>query len=129
MAITFKKIWFFTAMGLTALTGCKGDQQPPVSFNNDIYPILQAHCLECHNKEGEGFKASGFSMESYEDFLKGTRFGPVIKPGDSLSSTLVVLIEGKADPTINMPHGDRQPLAKEQIDTIKKWIDQGALNN
>ena len=99
------------------------------TFSQDVYPILQAHCLECHSENGIGHKSSGLSMVSYDSLMRGTRFGPVIKPGDSLSSTLVVLIEGRGDQSINMPHGDRQPLTEQQITTIRNWIDQGAVNN
>lgn len=112
---------------LLSLTAC--DMNKPVSFKADIQPILQTRCMECHNNEGVGFKASGLNFESYADVMKGTKFGPVIKAGDSVSSTLMRLIEGKADPSINMPHGDREPLSKEQIQAMKRWIDAGALDN
>lgn len=104
-----------------------------VSFKNDVRPILQANCVSCHVAGGQGFAASGFSMESYESLMKGTKFGAVIIPGSSISSTLVILIEGKADHSINMPRstGDvpRQPLAGKEIALIKSWIDQGAKDN
>jgi len=112
------------------LTGC--DNTPPankVSFSKQIQPILAQNCLECHDKNGAGAKASGLEMSNYASLMKGTKFGPVIKPGNSLSSTLVILVEGHADSTINMPHGDRAPLSKEQVQTLRQWIDQGANNN
>jgi len=112
------------------LTGC--DNTPPantVSFSKQVQPILAQNCLECHDKNGVGAKASGLEMSSYASLMKGTKFGPVIKPGNSLSSTLIILVEGHADATINMPHGDRAPLSKEQVQTLRQWIDQGANNN
>lgn len=33
--------------------------------------------------------------------MKVTRFGPVVVVGHSPSSTLMILVEGKADPSIN----------------------------
>lgn len=60
--------------------------------------------------------------------MKGTRLGPVIVAGQSVSSTLVRLIEGKADPSIRMPHG-KEPLDAAKIKTIKTWVDAGAKNN
>lgn len=67
-------------------------------------------------------------METYEEFMKGTRAGPVVEPGYGQSSTLAILIEHKVDPSVNMPHG-KHPISDEDIETIKLWIDQGALNN
>ena len=114
-------------------TGCS--QQ--VSFQNDVNPILQANCLSCHDGQGEGVVASGFSVKSYDDLMKGTKFGKVIEPGDSLSSSLYRLIDHQADPKIQMPphheqavaSGQMSSLSANQINTIKAWIDQGAKNN
>jgi hypothetical protein len=112
------------------LAGCgKETKQPKVSYANDIVPILKQHCYECHLPGGEGQKASGLSMADYASLMKGTKFGPVIKAGDSVSSTLMILVSGHADPSINMPHGGRKPLSAEEIKTIGTWIDQGAANN
>jgi hypothetical protein len=61
--------------------------------------------------------------------MKGTSFGPVVLPGDPLTSVLVMVIEGRADPSINMPHGGANPLTQQQILTIRRWVEQGAKNN
>jgi hypothetical protein len=53
----------------------------------------------------------------------------MIIAGDSLGSNLLVLMEGRADPSIKMPHGKAQGADQEQLETIRRWIDQGALNN
>jgi hypothetical protein len=123
---TIAVVALLALLGLS--TGCGKKEQPPVSFSKDIRPILEANCIECHQPGGKGYEASGLSMQTYASLMKGTKFGPVIKKGDALSSTLVLLIEGKADPSISMPHG-RDPIKKEQIQLIKTWINQGAKNN
>lgn len=112
--------------------GC--DRQ--VSFTNQVKPILTSNCMKCHDGTGEGSKKSGFNVMSYETLMKGTKFGPVIVPGDSSSSTLLRLIDHKADPKIQMPPHHLEsmatkkldPLTKKQISTIKAWINQGAKN-
>ncbi|HEY5601673.1 MAG TPA: c-type cytochrome domain-containing protein [Gammaproteobacteria bacterium] len=114
---------------LIALTGCGNSSTSKVSFSKQVYPILTSRCLSCHTSEGEGYKKSGLSMETYDALMKGTKFGPVIVPGNPLSSSLVLLIEGKADPAITMPHGSLQILPQQERDTIKQWIQQGAENN
>ena len=114
---------------LYPLVACDKSSTTEVSFAQHVQPILATHCLSCHNAEGEGFKKSGLNMETYEALMKGTKFGPVIVPGNALSSSLVILIEGKADPAITMPHGSLQILPQQERDTIKQWIQQGAKNN
>ena len=109
-----------------ALTSCGGDK---ISYAQDVKPVLDRHCIECHQAGGEGLATSGFSMESYDDLMKGTRNGPMIIAGDVEGSNILVLMEGRADPSISMPHGEQKPVPKKDIETIKTWIDQGAKNN
>ena len=118
--LTVLTLCVFTALG----SACTKQ----VSYSKDVYPILQENCLSCHEPGGKGEVASGFNMATYEAFMKGTKFGPVIVPGSGFSSTLAILIEHKGDPSLNMPH-KKHPLPEEDIETIKLWIDQGAKNN
>jgi hypothetical protein len=109
----------------------------PVSFNKDIQPILVANCVECHDGKGEGSTASGFSVQNYDSVMKGTKFGPVVVPGSSASSTLYLVVAHKVDEKIQMPphhnvsfaEGRSEPLTARQIEYIEKWIDEGAKNN
>ena len=61
--------------------------------------------------------------------MRGTKYGPMVIPSDSEGSNLLVLMEGRADPSIRMPHGGLEPVPQADIDTIRRWIDQGAKNN
>ncbi len=112
--------------GILSLGGCA--REPEISFKNDVIPILSENCQSCHVQTGPGYIKSGLSMESYEDLMKGTRYGPVIVPGDSLVSTLNMMVEGRVDKSIRMPHGER-PLTDQEIETLKLWVNQGAKNN
>ena len=107
------------------------DREAPfrnVTYMADVEPILQQYCVECHVAGQEGAEKSGFLMDSYEAVMKGTRFGPVIVPDSSESSSLYLLVAGIADPSIHMPHG-KEPLSDEQITTIRLWIDKGAVKD
>jgi hypothetical protein len=99
-----------------------------VGFSADVRPILDKYCLECHVPGGPGFDASGFDMSSYESLMKGGRYGAFVVPGDPLSSNLIILVEGRAHPSIRMPHG-REQLDKQEIETLKAWVQEGARNN
>lgn len=116
-------------LGILPLLAAGCAREEAVSFSAQVKPILDSNCLSCHKKGGEGHTASGFSVESYEDIMKGTRFGPMVIPGDALGSNMLVLMEGRADPSISMPHGAKKPVAKAEISTVRTWIEQGARNN
>jgi Planctomycete cytochrome C len=106
-----------------------GQGQKDISYKNDIRPILNDYCLSCHQPGGKGYEKSGLDMRTYQSLMKGTKYGAVIKPGDSFASTLIMLVEGRADPSIKMPFGINGNLSKEKISLLKKWIDQGAKDN
>ena len=61
--------------------------------------------------------------------MNGTVFGKVIIPGDSKRSVLNKLIEGRAGLMMRMPHGEAEKLTAEEVEVLKLWVDQGALNN
>lgn len=97
------------------------EPEPAVTFQVDILPILQASCAVqgCH--AGPNPKV-GLNLETYAGFEKGSLIGPVFNPGDSNGSKVVQRIDGGG-----MPPG--QPLADDQIQLFKDWIDDGAKDN
>jgi len=125
--MSFSK-WMGTTAVLALLVLGAACSKTEAGFARDVNPILQKYCIECHSVGGNGYVASGFSVESYDDVMRGTKFGPVIVPGSSVSSTLARLIEHKADPSINMPQG-KPRLPKEKLHIIRAWIEEGAKNN
>jgi uncharacterized membrane protein len=121
-------VWLSVAAVVLAIaTGC--ERAPTVSYSKDVAPILEKHCKSCHVQGQSGYVVSGFDLTGYDSLMKGTQYGPVVLPGDALTSVLVMLIEGRADPSLKMPHGDAAPLTPEQIQTIRRWVEQGAKNN
>jgi len=102
--------------------------QKEISYKADVQPILKQYCLECHAEGGDGYAKSGLLMTSHESLMKGTKFGSIITPGDGLSSVLIMLVEGRTDPSIKMPHG-KESLPKDKIAVLKQWVVQGAKNN
>ena len=114
-----------------SLAACDKAEQPQphkVTYTDDVKPILQKHCFECHVAGQQGAKASGLLMDSYASLMKGTSFGPVINPGSPTASSLYILISGKDKLTITMPHG-KEPLSDNEIETIRVWIENGAVEN
>ena len=112
---------------LFTIAGCH--KEPTVSYAQDVKPITDKYCIECHQVGGAGQVASGFSVASYADLMQGTRNGPMVIAGDSMGSNMLVLMEGRADPSIKMPHGKSVSASKAELETLRLWIDQGAQDN
>jgi len=122
------RIYPCAILSLFLISGCA--TQRVVSFQDDIDPILNEKCLQCHKPpDGVGYVRTGLDMETYDALMKGTIFGTVIIPGDSKRSVINKLTEGRAGELMRMPHGDATKLTKEEVELLKSWVNQGALNN
>lgn len=101
-----------------------------VSFKDDIQPILHDYCVSCHSPGGRGHAKSGLDLTSYEGLMKGTKFGPVVIPGDSDASTFTKLLTG-TNKGLKMPMGLNASgtLDRQYILIMRKWVKQGARNN
>jgi hypothetical protein len=78
---------------------------PKYSFADDVVPIFKGRCVQCHASGGEGTEKSGLDLTTYEGVMKGTKFGPMVVPGDAQSSNLMRLLDWRVSSEIRMPHG------------------------
>jgi len=91
-----------------------------VSFANDIMPILESRCIQCHG--GDQTK-KGLDMKTYESLMAGSENGAVVALGDTGNSLLIdQLVQGK------MPKKGPK-LTPNQVQLITDWINAGAQNN
>jgi uncharacterized membrane protein len=91
-----------------------------VSFANDVLPIIQSRCINCH---GGDRTEEGLVMLTYADIIAGSDNGPVVVPGDAEHSLMAEMVS-----TQKMPK--RGPkLTPPQVQVIIDWINQGALDN
>jgi mono/diheme cytochrome c family protein len=97
-------------------------QQAPVDFDRDIRPIFRASCLKCHGAEG---KPKGqLRLDVRAAAFRGGAGGKVILPGRAKESLLYKLL---VDPDDDARMPQKAPrLAAEQIDLVRRWIDEGA---
>ena len=95
------------------LVSCQPEER--VSFNAEVRPIFNAHCVGCHG----GVKQSGeLGLIFREDAMAA------IAPGSARRSELINRIR-HTDPELRMPY-ERAPLSETDIQTLERWIDQGA---
>jgi mono/diheme cytochrome c family protein len=88
-------------------------------FKDTVREFVVKNCLECHG--GEKTK-SGFNMATREKMLEGGDRGAAVVPGKGKDSRLVKLVARTEEP--HMP--PKQPVAKETVEALAKWIDLGA---
>jgi WD40 repeat protein len=94
-----------------------------ITFDQHVMPILRDKCFACHNQDK---KSGGLRMNTYTNIMTGGASGEAIKPGQPDNSLLFKLVTHQQEP--HMP--PKSPtLPKESLDTIKAWIQGGALEN
>lgn len=104
------------------LATARGIDQTSVDFKRDIEPVFAASCYQCHGPK----KAAGqLRLDVKAAAMKGGISGAVIVPGNSNASILLKRILGEGNEA-RMPMGG-DALKTEQIELIRKWIDQGAI--
>lgn len=91
-----------------------------VSFSQQILPIFQKRCTECH---GSDSAEVGLNLSSYETAMAGSDYGTVIEPGDPDASLIIDMISSGDMPD----EGD--PVPPEELELIRTWIAEGAANN
>jgi len=93
-----------------------------VSFNDEIKPLINKQCITCH---GGVKRNGGFSLLFRADALDTTDSGmPAIIPGNAEGSEMFRRLT-LSDPEERMPYKEH-PLTGDEIDLIRRWIDQGA---
>src|SRR3954470_8596320 len=111
---------FIAAVLAAPILATRADDK--VDFAKSIQPILEKRCIECH---GAKKQKGDLRLDSKEAALKGGKDAKAIIPGKPDERDMVRRVSLSAGhDDIMPPKGD--PLAKEQIELIKKWITEGA---
>jgi len=128
-AALFVMVLIGAAIEMPIGPACAAQPKPPrVSFSDDVLPLLQFRCSSCHQSGGEGYEKSGLDLTSYAGVMKGTKYGPMVVPGDPDTSNLMLLLDWKVSPELRMPHAKKQ-LSVCDRDLIRTWIFDGAKDN
>lgn len=96
-----------------------------VDFSRDVRPIFNEFCVSCH---GGVKQASNLSFIYRDSLIKPAKSGEIpVLPNYPLESELIARITAR-DPDDLMPPPDEHPqgLTDKQVDTLTRWIEQGA---
>src|ERR1041385_1872569 len=93
-----------------------------IDFNTQVKPIINKKCIACH---GGVKRESEFNLLFRTDAMAKAESGKLaIIPGNASGSELIRRIKSH-DPEERMPY-KKDPLTKEEIETLTQWIEEGA---
>ncbi|MCP4512370.1 MAG: hypothetical protein GY826_38905 [Fuerstiella sp.] len=114
----------FPCIAAALVPGYAYPQAERVSFERNVYPLLEKRCNECHNAEKAG---GGLDLTRLPTMLRGgDDLGPAIIPDKPDESPLIKVLHKGGD--YFMPK-DGDPLAADEISVLKKWISEGAQDD
>src|SRR5438034_4629593 len=116
LALTW--LMFFASQPAASAQTPKG----PVSFINDVAPILKENCFACHDAKK---KKGKFEMTSYAKFREGGSKDDPVTPGNPRESVIIELLTATGAGRMP-PREAGEPLPKEKVAVIAKWIEEGA---
>ena len=108
------------AVAILCFATANAQDKSPVTFNEDVKPILRQHCLKCH---GDDKQESGLNLQNYQAAIKGGSGGAAVVAGRASSSLLYQVITNE-DAEARMPP-NQPPLPDEQVGKILAWINDG----
>lgn len=95
-----------------------GDDVEAVSFEKEIFPILQSHCIRCHNPSNP---KGDFSLATSKD-LRSQKW---IVSEDPNASYLIEVVSASGDEPPAMPK-EGTALKPEEVEQLRRWIAAGA---
>ena len=105
---------------------CSGGMQieadePAVSFNRDVRPLLSDRCFHCHGPDEAARKAK-LRLDIRESVVDS-----VIVPGSGDESDLLARITSDdEDDLMPPPDSGTKPLSAKEIQVLRDWIEAGA---
>jgi hypothetical protein len=99
----------------------------PVSFTEDVLPVLSSKCFTCHGPDQENRKA-GLRLDTKEGLFEALKSGNhAVVPGDTAHSALHQRIT-TSDTDDQMPPVESvKQLTAEEKAVLTRWIEEGAL--
>lgn len=111
------------ALGLVAVRARGGGDK--LVFSRDVHPILSENCFACHGPDDKARKAK-LRLDTREGAFKEREGKAPIVPGKPEQSEVMRRILTN-DPDDHMPPLDSgKKLKPGQVETLKKWIAEGA---
>ncbi len=97
-----------------------------VSFNRDVRPILSDSCFQCHGPD-EQKRRSGLRLDVKDQVFKPAKSGkiPIVSARPDASELINRIVHQDLDELMPPPES-RKALKPEQVETLKRWIIQGA---
>ncbi len=115
--------WAFAALVSPGPAAAAGPSE--VVFNRDVRPVLSDACFQCHGPDKARRKAC-LRLDTEEGAFADRGGYRAVVPGKPDESELVRRVTAAHDQERMPPASSGRKLTRQQIDTLRRWVEQGA---
>lgn len=112
---------------LLVLSSAAAQEKREVSYSRDLFPIVKARCIKCHERDDEN--PSNYAMESVDLVKRSGKTANMVVPGDADGSYLIVKLLPNPPKGAQMPIFSKKKMTPDEVNLFRAWIDQGARDN
>ena len=96
-----------------------------VDFQREVRPILSDNCFHCHGPD-KGTRMAGLRLDTRDGAFAERKTGAPIVAGKPDASLVIQRITSSEKARRMPPEFSHKTLSAKQIDTLKRWVSEGA---
>ena len=104
--------------------------QAEVDFSKEVKPILEMNCVRCHNPKATAVEKgdTDYVLDNAKNSIRGKFIVPGKGDASKLYKTTILPDDDEKvmPPADEVKKGGSRRLTKDESETLKKWIDEGA---
>lgn len=116
---TMRCLPFYFCVSVLLVQSVFANERELISFESDVRPILKAACFHCHGEEN--VKEGGLDVRLVRFLKQGGDSGTAIVSQQPDQSLLFQRVRDG-----EMPPDPAHRLTKQQVETIRRWLETGA---
>lgn len=118
---------FIVVLQIVIVAVARGDEPTgkPVNFVRDVRPILARNCYECHGPD-EGHRKGDLRLDTQAGAFARHDDVAAFVPKNAAQSEALRRVSSTDDGEVMPPPKSGKKLTAEQIDILKRWVEQGA---
>ena len=100
-----------------------GNEPTPISFNNQVRPILSDRCFFCHGPDDK-HREAGLRLDDRDEAVQ---YEAVVPQNADASLIIQRVLEEDEDLVMPPPSSKKGRLTAEEIAVLRQWIAEGAV--
>lgn len=116
-------IGFAAVFAAAPVSIATGDETTPISFNDQVRPILSDRCFYCHGPDDK-HREAGLRLDDRDEAVQ---FEAIVPQNVDASLIIRRVLEEDDDLVMPPPSSKKGRLTPEEVAVLRQWIAEGAV--